>query len=111
MTHVNFTIESKLNGDKGELVAGTILKNEVSIPKRNVREFSLKPGDELSIKVKKNGKTVNLGNGYNIWILPPEGVKTQLTTTKQELKITLESINTKDKAENYSVTVGAVNTG
>ena len=111
MTHVNFTIESKLNGDKGEVAAGTILKNEVSIPKGNVREFSLKQGDELCIQVKQNGNIIDLGNGYNIWVLPPQGVKTRLTTTKQELKITLESINRGEKAQNYSVTVGAVNTG
>jgi hypothetical protein len=111
MTHVNFTIESKLNGDKGELVAGINPQNEATILNVKEKVFPLEPGEELSIKVKKNGRTINLGNGYKIWVLPPEGVKTLLTTTKKELKITLESINPGETVQNYSVTVGAVNTG
>jgi hypothetical protein len=111
MTHVNFTIKSKLNGNNGKLVASTNLQNESPIPNGGKKDFSLKPGEELSIKVKKNGRTINLGNGYDICVLPPQGVKSQLTTTKKELKITLESINPGETVQNYSVTVGAVNTG
>jgi hypothetical protein len=109
MTQVNFTIESKLNGNNGKLVASTNPQNESPVLKGGKENFSLKPGDKLCIKVKENGKAIDLRNGLYIRISPLDGLNCELSTTETEIKITLP----KDLkiVRNYSVTVGAGTTG
>jgi hypothetical protein len=108
MTQVNFKIKSELNGNKGELVAGTNPQNESPIPEGVEKEFPLKQDDELCIKVKQNGDSKDLRKGLYIRIRPLDGLNSELSTIKTEIKIVPKDLKI---VRNYSVTVGPVNTG
>ena len=109
MTQVNFKVESQLNGNKGELVVSTHPLNESTILKGDEKDFPLKPGEELCIKVKQNGNIIDLGNWIYIRIWPPKGFNCELSTTKEEIKLKYPLSNR--TAQYSSVTVGVGNSG
>ena len=109
MTQVTFKVESQLNGNKGQLVASTNSTNKSTIPKGHEEDFSLKPGDELTIKVNQNGDSIDLPDNIYIKIWPPEGFNCQVSTTEAEIKLKYPLSNR--TVQFSSVTVGVGNTG